>query len=322
MIAFTICSNNYLSKARVLVNSIKKKSEAVVYLFLADQKSNKINYEQLGFDKILTPDQLKIPNLQWQLENYNIVEFNTAIKGAAFNYLFEYTDAQTIYYFDPDIKVYQSLNNFEKFWKKKSILLTPHILKPVPFDGLFPQENLFLNHGIYNLGFLGLKRSEISEKFLHWWCERLNEKCIIDLKEGYFTDQIWLNLVPSLFKEVLVIDHPGFNAAYWNLHDRTIHLEAGKFIVNTTEDLFFYHFSSFDKKLEQLMPRADGRFTFQNRPEMKSLYLDYLNDINYHSNVSYESVKYYNSSYPIPKKVPSLITRLLAKISREIKMKI
>jgi len=311
MIAFTICSNNYLAKACVLLKSIKSKGDTPVYLFLADCKSDHIDYSLLGFDDVVIPEQLEIENLQWQLENYNIIEFNTALKGPAFKYLFSKTKGDIIYYFDPDIKIYQPLELFNRYWNNKSILLTPHILSPIPFDGLFPGENLFLNHGIYNLGFLGLKRSEVTEDFLNWWNQRLAHKCIIDLKEGYFTDQIWLTLAPLLFKDVCVIEHPGFNAAYWNLHDRSIEFKDGTALVNKTEDLYFYHFSSFDVKLEQLIPTDNARYNFNSRKEMIALYTDYLNDLLHYNMTNYESFNYYNGIYPKLKKYnPSIIARI------------
>lgn len=319
MIAFTICSNNYLNKAQVLVHSIKRFEDVTVYLFLADQRSDLIDYKRLGFDKVITPEELEITNLQWQLENYNIIEFNTAIKGPAFKYLLEKTNANFLYYFDPDIKVYKTLSSFSPFWEDAAILLTPHILTPVPYDGMFPEENLFLNHGTYNLGFLGLKRSLLSARFLDWWCERLSDKCIIDLKEGYFTDQIWFNLVPLLFKEVTVVDHPGFNMAYWNLHERVISRNADFFKVNKTEDLFFYHFSSFDTSLDKLMPHKDARFHFNDRNEMLDLYLDYKNDLNKLMVIDYTGIKYYAGHYPLSKQQPSLISRILKKVIRELK---
>lgn len=316
MIAFTICSNNYLAKARVLVESIKKKQDVEVYLFLADKKSPRINYLDLGFDNIILPEELNIPNLKWQLDNYNIIEFNTALKGPAFRYLFSTTKNNIIYYFDPDIKVYQPLELFNDFWSGNSILLTPHILEPIPFDGFFPDESLFLNHGIYNLGFLGLKRSDTTIKFLIWWNERLAKKCIIDLKEGFFTDQIWLNLAPTLFKDVTIVDHPGFNAAYWNLHERFIEYNNGFAIVNHKHDLFFYHFSSFDSELEKLVPAENARYNFSNRSEMINLYTDYLSDIEKFNHIDYQSINYYNGIYPTPKpkKNTSLIKRIVKRL--------
>lgn len=316
MIAFTICSNNYLAKAQVLLKSIKSKEKTVVYLILADYKSPELDYIEMGFDYIVTPEELDIENLKWQLENYNIIEFNTALKGPAFKHLFMKTNAELIYYFDPDIKVYEPLSSFKNYWNNKSILLTPHILAPIPFDGLFPGENLFLNHGIYNLGFLGLKRSETTNKFLNWWNKRLAEKCIIELREGFFTDQIWLNLAPLLFKDVNIITHPGFNAAYWNLHDRHIEFDNGVAKVNKTDKLFFYHFSSFDKKLEKLIPTENARFNFTNRSEMIKLYEDYLKDINMFNAIDYKTIQYYNKVYPIlkPQIKPSILKRIIKKL--------
>ena len=316
MIAFTICSNNYLGKAQVLLNSLKVHENVKVYLFLADQRSPLIDYLKIGFDKVISPEELEIPNLQWQLENYNIIEFNTALKGPAFKYLFSKTEANILYYFDPDIKVYQPLSLFNHFFNGKSILLTPHILEPIPFDSLFPGENLFLNHGIYNLGFLGLKRSEITDSFLLWWNERLANECFIDLKEGFFTDQIWINLVPLLFKDVNVIEHPGFNVAYWNLHDRSIEYTDNKIKVNKTVDLFFYHFSSFDPRIENLIPAENARFTFKNRKEMVKLYQNYLNDITKYNDIDYHTIKYYNNLYPIIKPINkrSVVRRIINKL--------
>lgn len=319
MIAFTICSNNYLAKAKILLNSIKCKDNAKVFLFLADIKSENIDYESLGFDKIILPEQLGIENLQWQLENYNIIEFNTSLKGQAFKFLFKTTLADTLYYFDPDIKLYQALSKFDQYWDASSILLTPHILTPIPFDGKFPGENLFLNHGTFNLGFLGLKRSVLSDRFLNWWCERLSTKSIIDLVEGYFTDQLWFNLVPLLFKNVTILKHPGFNVAYWNLHERIINLSGNEFKVNEIEDLYFYHFSSFDEKIQQLVPAENARYDFINRKDMIPLYKDYQKDITLLNDVLFKKIRYFNGVYPLQKPAKTIIQRVLTRIKHELK---
>ena len=318
MIAFTICSNNYLAKAKVLLDSIKSRENVAVFLFLADQRSEKINYELLGFDDVIFPTDLEIPNLQWRLENYNIIEFNTSIKAKAFEYLFKISAAETIYYFDPDIKVYRKLGDFDMYWKDKSILLTPHILSPPPFDGCFPEENLFLNHGIYNLGFLGLRKTSTSEAFLEWWACRLQTKCIIDLKDGYFTDQIWFNLVPLFFKDVEVLVHHGFNVAYWNLHEREVHFNNGHPTINDKVDLFFYHFSNFDPHLIRLMPSEKMRYNFDDKPEVLTLYKDYHDNLNMNSYLNEISIPYYNGNYPLKKTQNSILKRLIVKISRVI----
>ena len=252
MIAFTICSNNYLHKASTLLFSLKKHNNVPVYLFLADIKDKTILYDELGFAAVVSLEDIKVPNLQWMKETYSIVELNTAIKPFAFSYLFEKVQADYIYYFDPDIYTYQPLTEFQPLWQNGSVLLTPHILTAIPNDGGFPAENLFLNHGLYNLGFLGLKRSQVAANLLEWWGDRLTEKCIIDLREGYFVDQAWFNLVPILYKSVVITDHLGCNVAYWNLHERSISQKDEKYWVNNCQPLIFYHFSGVDAKLERI----------------------------------------------------------------------
>lgn len=316
MIAFTICSNNYLMKALALKSSILSFGKFSIYLVLADEMSDEIDYDALGFQKVITIDQLNITNLDWQLNHYSIVEFNTSLKGEAFKYLFETIQTEVIYYFDPDIKVFQPLDSFSPFFEGTSILLTPHILSPIPHDELFPSENLFLNHGIYNLGFLGIRRTETSLYFLTWWCERLANKSIIDLKEGYFTDQIWFNLVPLFFEDVTILKHPGFNVAYWNLHERIISIDDVTFKVNKEEKLYFYHFSSFDETLQRLIPSEKPRFNFQNRSGLLALYQGYKLDLEKEKKLP--DIKYFNGKYPLPTQYDSLIKRVTKKIKATI----
>jgi hypothetical protein len=314
MIAFTICSNNYLYKAQVLAESIKKIDNIPVYLFLVDNKEETIGYADLYFTKVIWLNELNIPNLQWMMENYSLVEFNTAIKPFAFKYILENSDATYVYYFDPDIKLYQSLSEFSKFWEDKSILLTPHILSPLPYDKHFPGENLFLNHGIYNLGFLALKRGDTTNHLLTWWAERLLTKCIIDLKEGFFVDQIWFNLVPLFFKSTMVIEHYGCNMAYWNLHERTLTLKMNEYIVNNEQPLIFYHFSGVDATLSQIVSIDNYRHQFAGNETLKKLYQDYLSDVDRFTPTFFKSFKYFNGKYPFVNSTPSVFDRIARRL--------
>jgi hypothetical protein len=209
---------------------------------------------------------------------------------------------------------------FEPFWQQSAIVLTPHALTPVLFDGKFPGENLFLNHGTFNLGFIGLRRSAIASRFLHWWSERLATHCVIDLREGFFVDQLWCNLIPVYYpKDVTVVHHLGWNGAYWNLHERTIELRGDRFVVNGEEDLFFYHFSSFDANLIHLSPIPEkARYSFETRPEIKALYADYKKDMDSFEPLQYKTIPYFDGAYPLPEPMVPIPTRISRKVKREI----
>lgn len=316
-VVFTICSNNYIYKARVLAASVRRLTQASVFLFLADAPAGNIDYEAIGFDRVFFPDELGIPNLEWMKANYSVVEFNTAIKPFAFRYLLDHTPANQVYFFDPDIKLYQALNSFDSFWENSFMLLTPHILSPLPQDGKFPSENLFCNHGIYNLGFLALSRCLMTDSFLDWWSERLLDKCIIDLREGYYVDQLPMNLAPLFFQPTTVISHPGCNMSYWNLHERKLEQIDGTFLINGTEKLIFYHFSSFDPELRVIHHYPGLRYSFEDMPVLKNLYADYLKDINSFNPAAYAAYHYFDGKFPVTESQPNLFRRAYLKIKRQ-----
>jgi len=118
--------------------------------------------------------------------------------------------------------VFNSLQASDAVLQHKPILITPHISTPIPVDGLFSNEDILLRAGLYNAGFFGVSRSDVSTEFLKWWKDRMFNKCYNDMPHGLFVDQLWLNFVPVYFPSSEVFRHPGSNVAYWNLHDRKL----------------------------------------------------------------------------------------------------
>ena len=137
-------------------------------------------------------------------------------------------------------------------------------------------------YGIYNLGFLALNTlKQQSIELLDWWELRCLDRCYRDINNGIFVDQLWINFVPSYYSETHIIRHLGINMAPWNLHERKLlSLENNKWLINNTESLLFYHFSSFDYlNPEHLNKPYYNRFNFDNRRDLKPLYKAYLSDI-------------------------------------------
>jgi lipopolysaccharide biosynthesis glycosyltransferase len=204
-IAFTICSNNYLAQAKTLGDSFLNYNKDIqFFIFLCDEKLPNFDYEDFNEFKLVTYKELNIESIHSLLEKYNIVELNTAIKATCFKYIQEHiVQVEKIIYLDPDIEVYNSLHILFDELDLNDIVLTPHLLKPLHLDSLSPSESLFLNHGIYNLGFIGLNiKKTNSLSFLNWWEERLFKYCYNDLCNGLFVDQLWINHVPIFFENV------------------------------------------------------------------------------------------------------------------------
>ena len=149
---------------------------------------------------------------------YDVTELSTAVKPLLLRRLLA-EGAPSVLYFDPDIQVFDSVESLWQLATERGIVLTPHILSPIPDDGFEVSDLAVLRAGVFNLGFIGVGAG--TERFLEWWSGRLRRHCISDPANGMFVDQRWLDYVAGLFPHVIVRD-PGCNVAYWNLHERNV----------------------------------------------------------------------------------------------------
>jgi hypothetical protein len=254
---FTIVAKNYTGLAQVLEQSARKNSDADFFIVVADEwKGAEQLQEGLPGNVLTAKHILDISASEWEQMafKYNLVEFCTAIKAAAFQYFFK-KGYEKVLYFDPDIYVFNPLQPVFDELSKTDILVTPHILNvQTPFNGNY-EDYLFLLNGTFNLGFLGLKKSTTTGQFLNWWHHRLAAHCFFDNDRGTATDQKWMNLLPALFtsEQYSISRHRGMNAAPWNFHERKMIVENNVFYVqnrdeetSAKEPLLFVHFSGYD----------------------------------------------------------------------------
>jgi hypothetical protein len=282
MIAFTICSNNYLAHAKTLFDSIKLYSpETRLHICLVDELSPLIDYANYlqNVDLILAKDLLK-KDFKGMVDRYDIIELNTSVKPSMFKYLInQYPDENCIVYFDPDISVYSSLNSIETELGENAALLTPHINSPLPYDNLTPNDQVFLKHGIFNLGFFAINpKNETALDIIKWWESRCLNDCYRNAQKGLFVDQLWMNLVPLIFQCVTISSNNGLNMGPWNLHERQISQNKNNQFMIGISKLTFYHFSSYDyKNPDRLNKPFYNRFDFEKRPDLLPLYGSYNN---------------------------------------------
>jgi glycosyltransferase involved in cell wall biosynthesis len=100
-----------------------------------------------------------------------------------------------------------------------------------------------MGSGLFNLGFIGVTQD--ARPFLRWWQERLRRDALIDPAQQLFTDQRWVDWVPSLFDHTVLRD-PGLNVAYWNVHERDLHRGVDGSLQAGDVPLRFFHFSGYD----------------------------------------------------------------------------
>lgn len=274
-VIFTICSNNYLAQAKALGDSIHHTNpDYKFFIGLVDNFSEEIDYDNDIGHQVILCNEIGIPDFDSLWKKYDIIELNTCVKPFYFKYFSEkYDDLSYLMYFDPDTFVFGNLEEIEKELSDgKEIILTPHILNPIPLDNYAPGENTFLNFGIYNLGFIGIKNPLNNNIFFSWWGERTYQRGYSNVSNGFFVDQLWMNLTPIFFDNALVSKNYGLNVAPWNLHERKISFKSNNWFINDITPLIFYHFSSYKYTDPNKMSKYYSRYSFESRPDLISLY--------------------------------------------------
>lgn len=277
-IIFTICSNNYLGQAKALGDSLLKTNpDYKFFIGLVDTLSPDINYESEIGHLIIPAKDIGIASFDDLWKRYNIIELNTCVKPFYLEYFTDQNpDLTHLMYFDPDTFIYGNLCDIEDELNGDiEIILTPHILTPIPLDGKMPNEHLFLNFGTYNLGFIGIKNPKNNMFFFKWWGERTYQMGFDRVSEGLFVDQLWMNFTPIFQNNVVVSKNFGLNMGPWNLHERYL-TKNQKWVVNENTELVFYHFSNYKYDSPEILANYYDRFTFCDRNDLAVLYKDYL----------------------------------------------
>lgn len=280
-LAFTLCSVNYLAQAHTLGDSLKKHNPHIQFIIgLVDKLDTKdIDNSKLPDYPLLELDKIQIADLTGMCERYDITELNTAVKPYYMDYFLRNNpEATNIIYFDPDIIVFDELTHLEENLEKYDIIVTPHTTTPYNDDKWQNEEDI-VNTGIFNFGFVAMRRSESARKMVDWWCQKLEKECLIDLCNGLFVDQHWADFFPVYFDNVLINKHLGYNVAYWNLHERQCTEKAGKWFINNTTPLQFFHYSGYLIAKQQEVSKYQNRINFEERPDIVPLFELYRNEL-------------------------------------------
>lgn len=272
-IFFTIIACNYLAQARVLMKSVAAAHPlARRVVVLVDRPNHRFDTSQEAFE-VIESSSLEIPRSAWFHFKYSVLELATAVKPYAFEYLAANCGARSIVYLDPDIVVYEPLSEVFEALADANLVLTPHLTAELDSPGE-PGELTILRAGTYNLGFLAVAITPETERFLRWWKDRLYDQCVVDVANGLFVDQKWIDLVPGLFDGVTVLRHPAYNVAYWNLPHRLVKKVGARYLVNG-QPLVFFHFSGYNPKRRQEISKYQNRLSMADIGDAADLFRDY-----------------------------------------------
>ena len=271
---FTICSKNFIAYALTLSASIREHHPgAHMYVALCDRLDDAFDPAELPFE-LVQLEQLAIPDLAGMTERYNITELNTSIKPFVFEWLFGQRGEQRVVYLDPDILVVSPLEDVDRrLGVDADAILTPHVLDPAE-GGVEIDDIKMLQLGIYNLGFCALHDTPRVREIVRWWQRRLETQCVIDVPNGLFVDQKWADLLPCFIGRTHILQHPGYNVAYWNLQQRHVARGPAGWTSNG-QPLVFVHFSGNSLQDESVFSRHSWQLNAANVGEINELLREY-----------------------------------------------
>lgn len=240
MRAGTIVASNYFEMARLLGDSFLDHHPGSTFVILVVDDLD-LPSEASGIETMRLADlDYADADLDRMKTIYDVMELSTAVKPNFLRRLL--VDDDVAVYLDPDIYVYAAFDDVVSSAPTSGIVLTPHVLEPLPRDGLAVSERSLMQSGIFNLGFIAVGRR--ADDFLRWWEERLLVDAVSDVEVGLFTDQRWIDFVPALFDHEICRD-PGMNIAWWNIHEREL-VRTDRGIEANGRPVRFIHFSGYD----------------------------------------------------------------------------
>lgn len=274
---FTICAKNYLPIARACLDSSKRfHPDAEHYLVLCDEVDQGYDPATERFTVIKVRD-LPIPCFEDMAVRYDVMELNTAIKPFCFTHFFG-SGADEVVYLDPDLYFLSRMDAVrEALGSDSDAVLTPHITRPIE-DDKHPNDIDMLRAGVYNLGFLALRRSRDAQAFAAWWGERLRTMAISDIQRGLFTDQKWCDLLPCFVPQTRVLNRPGYNLAYWNLMHRPVAKNGATWTAGG-EPISFVHFSGASFTDANVFSKHQNRYDANSIGALRGLYDLYRDEV-------------------------------------------
>jgi len=273
--ACTIAARNYVAHVRVLARSFfARHPDGRLAVLLIDDDSRTLDPVAEAFECLWLSDVgLDRAEIHRLAAIYDVTELATAVKPLLLQHLLR-RDGGPILYLDPDIRIYESIQELSRLAMEHGIVVTPHVTAPMPRDGWRIDEFQVLGAGIYNLGFIGVGPG--SEKFLEWWWTRTRRDALSDPSRMMFTDQRWADFVPAFYKHFILKD-TAYNVAYWNLHGRGLTTDGQRYFIDD-RPLRFFHFSGFDAKRPFLLSKHQGdrpRILLSENPALDKICLEY-----------------------------------------------
>lgn len=208
---------------------------------------------------------------------YSAAELCFALKPHLLGALIE-EGFEQVHYVDADCRAFAALAPLIEDLAGADVLLTPHVLEPIPDDGLTPSALTVLRAGTFNAGYIGVRATDTGRSFARWLGEMTRRHAYNQPAKGMCGDQRWLDLAPALFPGLRICRRRGANVAYWNLHERPLARRGDGAYSAGGEPLMFFHFSGYEAARPTQLSRHQNRHPLVPGEPLQRLVEAYVGD--------------------------------------------
>jgi hypothetical protein len=272
----TYFDGHYLTRGLALHDSLVRHGGdfALVVLCMDDAAAAKLRQRALPRVRLLSLTDLvaPYPALAAARSNRTKLEFyftctswlmRHLLPGLAAGELLTYLDAD-LYFFAPPGPAYDEIG-------AASVAITPH---------RFPPSLAHLErYGRYNVGWVSLRHDITGLACAADWADRCAQWCFNRLEDDRYADQKYLDAWAERYPGTVSLQHPGVNAAPWNVKDAAFAATPSGPTVNG-RPLIFYHFHALTHLGRQLhdpsLHKYDAAMTSGLRDHV---YLPYLRQL-------------------------------------------
>lgn len=161
-----------------------------------------------------------------------LVYDRTELEGALVPRLLEHLARRSpagLLHLDCHTEVHGTLDAIRAALDEHAVVVVPRALRPVPQDGLAPDERHLLVEGAFSAGQIAVRPD--AADFVRWWVERTRWDAILDPPAGLFGAGRWLDLAASTFP-VHVLREPGMGISAWSLGTDGLEQRDGTWFVH------------------------------------------------------------------------------------------
>jgi hypothetical protein len=310
-VIFTIVSRNYAAQAATLMESLAVHEPAARRVVVATDGPIP-HLARLA--EVIDAREMGAPYGAMSVY-YDALELNTAMKPYVFRHVLTQPGVASATYLDPDILVFRPLDAVRAGLAEAQLALTPHLTKPL-LGSAMPNDHAILKSGSFNLGFCAARAEPKVVDLMAWWADRCEFDCRVDLKNGLFTDQRWMDLSPGFVDSLAVLRTPTLNLAYWNLEGHALGKTADGWTVDG-ERLAFFHFSGFDPSRPDVLSKHQDRVRVTPGSPLAGLLADYAAAMNRNGHETSRAIPYAHLAFPSGRPIAPAMRRRALRAARD-----